>query len=182
MFTASGEVINFYVAPQWVNDTSAEGGHEEDYMNLTVRAMSNEREFQFSWSTTKGPQIGEQQLRDWQKTATKITVFASDVRAIPFGMDRTAKGDDGKPKVYMTAGTKLTVGKNMLEVGVLIAFTAFTIEPLAGELQAKGDKAHGDFLEQRAEGRQRGNVKRIAKAKQKAEQRKADALKAKKAS
>ena len=182
MFTASGEIANTYVAPQWIPDAdSPEGGHMEDYMNLTLRAMSNEREYQFSWSTTKGPQTGEQQLKDWQKSATKITVYASDVRAIPFGMDRTAKNDDGSLKTYVTPGTKLTVGKNNMEVGVMIAFTATEIEPLAGDLQVRGDKAHGDYLARRAEGRQRGNVKRIEKARAKAEQKKADAAKAKKA-
>jgi hypothetical protein len=181
MFTASGEVVNFYVAPQWVPDANEpDGGRMEDYMNLTMRALSNEREYQFSWSTTKGPQTGEQQLKDWQKSATKITVYASDVRAIPFGMDRNAKNDDGTPKTYVTPGTKLTVGKNTMEVGVLIAFTATEIEPLAGDLQARGERAHGDYLARRAEGRQRGNVKRIEKARAKAEQKRAEAAKTKK--
>ena len=171
-----GDLVVFYAAPQWVdNPSDPNGGQLTDYVYATIKASGDDKEYQFSWPADKGAP-GLQQLEQWQGQAQKVMVLWSGVRAMPFYMDPAAKNDDGSAKRYPTPGKKLQIGKVSAEIGTMLTFAAFDLQP-AGSLDVAemATKAHAAYLKQQAESRKRSTGKRIEQAKKRAEQRQAEA-------
>jgi hypothetical protein len=175
MFTITGYCTNHVVLPTFF-PTGEGTGEERDQLNVTLKALSDEKEYQFSLDigpNSKAP--GVDQLDGWMAQGTPLTVLAASVRAVPFVHDTTPQ-KDGSTKKYARAGRKVMIGKVSAELDSMVVFQAYEIRP-AGQLdlQAEAQAAHGAFLKQQAEYRKRSNAKRIAKAKESVEQRKRDA-------
>ena len=153
--TITGDIVIGWIGPVGFADPDApDGVREVEQLNLTIRAQADEKEYQCTIPADKAPT--EDQCEQWQRTGIKVTVFYSAVRVNVFAVDRTAKGEDGKPRFIPKEGKKLTVGKTVMEVGNILTFQGYDVKP-AGEfnLADLGNAAHGAYLLQQAEYRKR---------------------------
>jgi hypothetical protein len=168
MFTNSGYITLAYAAPVGYPDPKAPDGlRVEEQISLTLKALSDEKEYQFNLP------LGEKtaslkQLEDWQAEGKVVTVFASAVRAVSFVHD-TRKDEQGNPlKKYQRAGRKVQVADGLtVETDAFVIFQAYDVR-LAGsvDLGQEGQKAHTDFLKRQAEFKRRSVEARIEKARE----------------
>ncbi len=153
--TLDGDIVIAYIAPFALVDPDApDGVREIEQLNLTLRAEADEKEYQFVIPADVAP--NEAQCEQWQKTGQKVVVYWNSVRQAVYGIDRTAKGEDGKPKYVPPNTKKVTVGKNTVEVSQLLTFQGYKVEPAGPvDLSDIGKAAHGAFLLQQAEYKKR---------------------------
>jgi hypothetical protein len=182
--TNTGNIALVYVAPFARPDATAPGGLViEDQIALTIKASSDEKEYQFNLPITDHTPAMSL-LEEWQEQGKLVTVFISTLRAVPFVHD-TSKDKDGNPvKKYLRAGKKVAVGKVIVETDAFVVQQAYDVR-LAGsvDLDTEAQKAHGDYLKRQAEYKKRSVQARIEKAKEKVKQAQDEAAaKSKKAS
>lgn len=167
MFTESGHIVIVYPQPVAFPDPNAPDGlREEEQLSVTIKAASDEKEYQFNIAITeKTPSLAT--LEEWQADGKLVTAFASSVRALPFVHD-TSKDEAGNPlKKYQRPGRKVQVGDQQIETDAFVIFAGYDLR-LAESLDhaAEATKAHGEFLKRQAEYRKRSVAARIEKARE----------------
>jgi hypothetical protein len=168
MFTESGHIVIVYAQPVAFPDANAPDGlREEEQLSVTIKASSDEKEYQFNLPITdKTP--GLKQLEEWQAAGELVTILASTVRALPFIHDDSKDAECNPLKRYQRPGRKVAVGANLIvEADAFIVFQGYDIR-LAGNVDhaQEAQKAHGEFLKRQAEYRRRSIQGRIDKAKE----------------
>ena len=176
--TITGDIVLGWIGPVGFSDPDApDGVREVEQLNLTIRAQADEKEYQCTIPADKAPT--EDQCEQWQRTATKVTVFYSAPRVNVFAIDRTAKGADGKPKYIPKDGKKLTAGKTVMEVGSILTFQGYDVQPAgAVNLADLSNAAHGAYLVQQAEYRKRSVAAKKKRAQEQVAKKRAEAKKA----
>ena len=174
--TMTGDLVQGWIGPVAFEDPDApDGVRIVDQMNITLRASGDEKDHQFTIPADKGPT--EEQIQQWQRSGTRVTILWSSVRSNVFAIDPNAKDEEGKPK-FRQAGKKLTLGKVAMEVGSMMTFQGYEVLPAGTlDLEANATRAHGDFLAQRAEYSKRTIVRKRQKAELQVQKKKEDVSK-----
>jgi hypothetical protein len=168
MFSATGNMAIFYIAPVGLRDPSAELGiRVDEQLSVTLKSASDEKEYQFNLPITeKTPSL--KQLEEWQAAGELVTILASTFRALPFIHDNSKDAEGNPLKRYQRPGRKVTVGTNLVvEADAFVVFQGYDIR-LAGsvDLGQEAHAAHGEFLKRQAEYRRRSIEGQIEKAKE----------------
>ena len=178
--TITGDIALAWTGPVALTDPDApDGVREIDQLNVTIKAEADEKEYQCVIPADKAP--SEDECSRWMELGQKVTVYWSSVRQSVYGIDRTAKGPDGKPKYVPPNTRKVTVGKTTVEVGQIITLQGYKVEP-AGQVDLAdiGKAAHGAFLKQQADYKKRSVANKKARAAEQVKKRKEEAKAAKK--